>query len=288
MLANGAKETTTTAGTGTVTLSAVTGFPRFSQILSVGQFVDYAIQDGNNWEWGVGKVAAGNTLERTLVTAKFEGGTYSKAPPTPLPLSGSATVFCVVHSDTDGISLTAGEKAVPNALTVQTTAFGANSQLTDVNKIVLTPWLWPRGVDRVVAGVKLRVNTAGTATVAAVAMVDYGNDKYSFRLLSSTDAFSVATTGVKTAYFPAPFVAPKARYALALITDGNVTLNRSEGLISDPAGTDSGTLWDRRFVSSVAFNSWTGAGVITESMLNTGGYNATDSATRLSFHLVQP
>lgn len=100
MLANGAKETTTTAGTGTVTLSAVTGFPRFSDILGVGTLVDYAIRSGDSWEWGIGTIAAGNTLERSIISAKYESGTYSKNPASGVSLSGTSEVFCTAHSAT--------------------------------------------------------------------------------------------------------------------------------------------------------------------------------------------
>lgn len=100
MLANGAKETTTTTGTGTVTLSAVTGFPRFSDILGVGALVDYAIRSGDAWEWGIGTLAAGNTLERSIISAKYESGTYSKNPASGVSLSGTSDVFCTAHSAT--------------------------------------------------------------------------------------------------------------------------------------------------------------------------------------------
>ena len=100
MLANGAKETTTTAGTGTVTLSAVTGFPRFSDILGVGTLVDYAIRSGDSWEWGIGTLAAGNTLARSIVNAKYESGVYSKNPASGLSLSGTSEIFCTAHSAT--------------------------------------------------------------------------------------------------------------------------------------------------------------------------------------------
>ena len=100
MLANGAKETTATTGTGTVTLSAVTGFPRFSDILGVGTLVDYAIRSGDSWEWGIGTLAAGNTLARSIISAKYESGTYSKNPASGLSLSGTSEVFCTAHSAT--------------------------------------------------------------------------------------------------------------------------------------------------------------------------------------------
>lgn len=86
---NGVYETTTTSGTGTVTLSAVTGRPRFSDS-GVGTLVPYAIKDGNNWEWGIGKVSASNTLARTKITATLVSGTYDNTSPTAITLSGSS------------------------------------------------------------------------------------------------------------------------------------------------------------------------------------------------------
>lgn len=93
MLGNFVKETTSTTGTGTVTLSAVTGFSRISDQFAVGRLVAYAIEDGINRESGLGTVASGNTLERTVILSKLDGGTYSEYPAAGLNLSGSATVF---------------------------------------------------------------------------------------------------------------------------------------------------------------------------------------------------
>lgn len=170
MLANGVKETTTTTGTGTVTLSAVLGFPRFSQVLSVGQFVDYAIQDGNNWEWGVGKVAASNTLERTLITAKFDGGTYSKNPATRLSLSGGATVFCTVHDQSKiaalGITEPRGDYAALSggmlvAFAPLVPGTGAiNNAFVDTNRMSL----WPVAIQRTVVAIRSRHVAGPTPT----------------------------------------------------------------------------------------------------------------------------
>lgn len=92
---NGIHETTTTTGTGTITLSAVTGRVRFSQAFAVGLIVPYAINDGNNWEWGWGTVASGNTLERSKIVATLVAGTYDDTTPTANTLSGgSAQVYC--------------------------------------------------------------------------------------------------------------------------------------------------------------------------------------------------
>ena len=70
-------ETSTTTGIGAVTLAAaVSGFRRFSDVLSVGQTVPYAIEavdsNGNpsgDWETGEGTYSSANTLTRTTVQA---------------------------------------------------------------------------------------------------------------------------------------------------------------------------------------------------------------------------
>jgi hypothetical protein len=96
MFGNWIKENTTTSGTGTMTLSAVTGFERFSDAFSVGDLVYYEIRDGNNREAGIGTLGASNTLARTTVLETLVAGTRSTAG-TALTLSGgTAEVYCAL------------------------------------------------------------------------------------------------------------------------------------------------------------------------------------------------
>lgn len=62
------RETTTTTGTGTVTLAgAATGFRSFS-VVGNGNTCYYCIEDGTNWEVGLGTYSTtGPTLARTVV-----------------------------------------------------------------------------------------------------------------------------------------------------------------------------------------------------------------------------
>ena len=71
------KDTTTTTGTGTVTLSgtAPTGYQAFGTAFATGSTrIPYVITDGTNWEVGYGRLATATTLERVYVTASSNAG----------------------------------------------------------------------------------------------------------------------------------------------------------------------------------------------------------------------
>jgi hypothetical protein len=64
------KETTTTTGTGNITLAgAVAQFAAFSSYITVGHQFDYAIvgQSGTEWETGRGSLSGASTLVREAV-----------------------------------------------------------------------------------------------------------------------------------------------------------------------------------------------------------------------------
>jgi hypothetical protein len=69
------KETTTTAGTGTITLAgAVTGFQSFS-VIGDGNTTFYTIAGGDEWEVGIGTyTSSGTTLSRDTVLSSSNSG----------------------------------------------------------------------------------------------------------------------------------------------------------------------------------------------------------------------
>ena len=268
MLANGAKETTTTTGTGTVTLSAVTGFPRFSQVLSVGQFVDYAIQDGNNWEWGVGKVAASNTLERTRVTAKFDGGTYSRSPAAKLSLSGSATVFCAINETTGPLKSfvggAIGQTYMHSAHLVQTEPYGSTKAIGG-NTLYWLPFVWPAGAARVVTSLSIYVTNTGAGTKARLVVFDPDSHGSSPTLLYQSADIAIGTTSIKTVSVSPALHIPHERFMIGLVTDGTVTLRANGGFLGDPEmGLRLNTGYGRPEIYSGVSSGWT---EITNAML---------------------
>jgi hypothetical protein len=89
------KETTSTTGTGTLTLAgAVTKFQSFS-VVGDGNTTYYAIESGNgtDWEIGVGTyTASGTTLSRDTILESSNAGSA-------INLSGTSTVFCTYPAE---------------------------------------------------------------------------------------------------------------------------------------------------------------------------------------------
>jgi hypothetical protein len=93
-LVNRAKMTTSTTGTGTITLAvADIGYQSFADAGVVdGDVVRYVIEDGSNWEIGSGTyTASGTTLSRTVSESSDAGSAIA--------LTGSAKVFIAATAD---------------------------------------------------------------------------------------------------------------------------------------------------------------------------------------------
>lgn len=87
-LADRVKETTTTTGTGNITLAgAASGYQSFNSAFGVGLRFVYAIESGTDWEQGIGRLSGSTTLVRETVE-------YSSNSNAAISLTGTSTVFC--------------------------------------------------------------------------------------------------------------------------------------------------------------------------------------------------
>ena len=88
VVADRIQETTTTTGTGTITLAgAVSGFQTFA-VIGNGNTTYYCITSGSDWEVGIGTYSTtGPTLARTTILASSAAGAA-------ITLAGTSTVFC--------------------------------------------------------------------------------------------------------------------------------------------------------------------------------------------------
>ena len=89
-MANRVQETTTTGGTGTITLGgAVTGYLTFASSFATSSVLFYTIDNGvGEWEIGIGTLVTTGTLSRTTVIASSNGGALVNFG------SGTKRVFC--------------------------------------------------------------------------------------------------------------------------------------------------------------------------------------------------
>ena len=98
-LHNRARMATATTGTGTLTLAtAIAGYASLDESgVQNGAVVSYVLEDGNDFEIGVGTyTASGTTLSRDTVTLSKISGTAGTSK---INLSGSATVFLTARAE---------------------------------------------------------------------------------------------------------------------------------------------------------------------------------------------
>ena len=106
--ANRVKESTTTSGSGTITLGGASdGYQSFTNAFSDNDTTYYTITNGNNWEVGVGTYSS-NTLSRDTIFSSSNSGSK-------INLDGSSTVFVAYPS----------EKSVYREVNDQIHAFGS-------------------------------------------------------------------------------------------------------------------------------------------------------------------
>lgn len=229
MIGNGAKATTTTTGTGSVTLSAVTGYPQFSDVFAVGDIISYFIQDGNNWEWGYGTLASSSSLARTYVEATYASGTFTRAPGTGLTLSGNpATVGATLIESDKSIGMRPG---TPSDVMHQMWSGGGDfstAQAVTANYIAVTALCIPHAK---YSGMKCNVTVAGGASQTGrlgVYRMDTGlapaNGFANAALIAEGNAtIDLSTTGAKSVTFASPVFLGGWVFA-AYIGSANATL----------------------------------------------------------------
>ena len=130
-LVNRAKMTTSTTGTGTITLGSPSdGYQTFAAAgVSNSDTVRYTTEDGNAWEIGTGTyTSSGTTLSRTVSESSNSGNA--------LNLSGNAVVFVTAIADDVGVRTYATISAMTSSTAASSGALAfvtANSGLYQNN-----------------------------------------------------------------------------------------------------------------------------------------------------------
>jgi len=172
VLKNRAKMSTSTTGTGTITLgSAESGYQTFADAgVANADVVRYVIEDGNNWEIGTGTyTATGTTLSRTVSESSNSDAAIN--------LSGSATVFIGATAE-DIPKLYAANESSPSA---QPSATGSNaiaigdSSLSSGTNSFSGPNSRATGAESVAIGISSNSSFTGASNSGGVAIGRYAN-----------------------------------------------------------------------------------------------------------------
>ena len=263
LLADRVQETTSTVGTGTLTLGgAVTGYRTFNTVFSNGNVVFYTIDDGTgNWEVGYGTIGTGTLSRDTVLDSSASGALVSFS-------AGSKRVFCTAPSVTLLPDQTSNSSKVlstngsipswitPNAGTVTAVSVSSSNGLAGTSSGGATPALT---LSTTVTGV---IKGNGTAFSAATAGTDYSAGTSALatgivKSTTSTGALSIAVAG--TDYAAAP-------------TGTNVQLLANNG----SGGFSNVTIGSGLSYSTGTLSSTAGGGTVTTvSVVSTNGLAGT-------------
>lgn len=232
MLANWIRQTTTSTGSGDLTLSTVTGYPAFSDEFVIGQPFYYTIlnaSDGSPVENGIGKLSASNTLVRTVALQTFSGS-FSNTPSSPVTLSaGTYQVICSGNMMAGGVTTFPG--VISNAAIRGAVLYphipAANTKALTVN----TPMLIAGRLDASGKGLtSLGVSVSTAAGTAAnkirIGIYSINTDGSVGALVAETGDMLPNTTGAKSSTLVGGKKnIPPGWYYFVLLSDINPTLS---------------------------------------------------------------
>lgn len=224
MLANWIRMSTTTTGTGSLTLSGVSGYPGVTSQFATNERAAYVILDSSDLpiERGVG-YWDGSAWVREAVMATFVSGTYTGAGATAASLA-SGDKFLIVSPGAQSVIATK-----PGIWTNTYKAYGDGGIGASTTTLALAAnraYAIPAvaAVDSPIDAVMFRVTTVAAAGVQAKgAIFSVGSDGLPGVLLAVGAAVAVDSTGVKASTFTS--FRPPPVFFVCVLSDGAPTLS---------------------------------------------------------------
>jgi hypothetical protein len=244
MLGNGIKQTSSSSGTGALTVAAVTGSVALTQAFAVGQPISYSIYTGGDSapvfrEAGIGYLSAADTLVRAKVSATFDGTTYNPNNPTATDFGGaSIAIICTPHAGTVESMLPTVDKtssAVARFITSAGRTMNSTTVAPTTLRIFYAPFLLKTGA--AVTSLMTNVTTAGAAgTVVRLGVYSCNENGYMGSLLASTGDIDVSSTGQKAGSLTTPVFLPAGWYYVAYVASAAVTVTALTTGVSNVLG----------------------------------------------------
>lgn len=233
MLADRVKETSTTTGTGNLTLAgAVTDFNTFTSQFEIDDaFIAWIVSDSGQWEVSICHLSASTTLVRDDILSNSSGTTSaisftgnltisnnSPAVGLPLPIIG-----CQSASGAGGLPY------INNGLRGRS---GSGTFNPTDNVLYYLPFLLNFGM--VCDAMAVNQVTAGTGDMY-LALYNRKADGYPGRALAKSGTIDITTTGLKVFAFSGPIQLQAGLYYVSLWTpNGSGTVNSFEGQFTLP------------------------------------------------------
>jgi len=250
------QETTTTSGTGSVTLlGAVSGFQSFAVVGNTNTTY-YTITDGAQWEVGIGTYStSGPTLARTTVLSNSNGNT------TPITLSGGLAQVFVTYTAEKSVNLDASDNVTPLGTiasgTWQGTTVGVSYGGTGVttssgaNSVVLRDANQNTSLNNIFRNTTSTVSAAGTT------------------VLTAASSFTQVLTGTTTQTYQLPDATTLANGASFQFNNNSTGLltivNNSSGAVATVAAGGASQIFLTS--TSTANGTWDVHGFIPENIL---------------------
>lgn len=252
MLAHWVKQTTTTTGSGALTLAAVSGFPTLNNAVGLNVPVQYHLlrdSDGKPLESGIGHLSDATTFVRDRITSTFKAGVFDSVGATAVNLgtddaAGTWRLVCAplasgivlaapgVDGRTAGVKryMFSGHQPYNNAGDVKTLT--ANAQYVVPFKLEF---------ESLVSGCAIEVTTPQTGSKARVAVYASAADGFVGAKILETGDISSAVAGVKEAVFLAPKRLTPGWYFVAVMSDAGIGVraNAAGQVLSTPFGMTS-------------------------------------------------
>lgn len=217
MLANRVQETTTSTGTGNITLAgAVTNYRTFNAAFGTGRRLHYYIVDdtNNTWEYGIGTLTDSTTLARQTVIESSNANAAVNLG------AGTKDVFCSAPPGirADDVSALGGEAYIKSS---HWTRESALAYALEPNRIHYVPFVLDRPI--LCDGLAVEVTTAQASSQCHLALYQMDENADPTKRLASAPAIDTTTTGLKVGTFT-PFFLPPGLYWLAHWSDAAIGL----------------------------------------------------------------